>query len=373
MNTSRGLSTLLIGLALFSMFFGSGNLIFPLYIGQMAQGSAFFGSIGFLLTGVALPLLGVIAMVVFKGNYEKFFSVFGERLGFLFIALLLTVWIPLGSSPRCITLAYGSIASYLPMPSLWIFSLIYCLLIAAVVIKRSRMIDILGYVLTPLLLLSLGFVLGYGLWYSDAPSAAPSALATTWQGVQEGYNTMDLIAAFFFSASIIDILRQSSKGKGNPVRITLKACLVAMALLGTIYMGMIYLAARHADILVSVPREQLLSQLSYIIMGPQLGVVTAIAVSLACFTTSIALVVVYQDFLNRDVFKSQANNRYSLPLTLVITFGMSITGLEGITAFTAPILKIFYPVLVLMIIFQLVCPFFSKKPREQKLALAEKE
>ena len=152
MSQTQKHSSLVIGLALFSMFFGSGNLIYPLFIGKIAEQSWVSAALGFCCTGVLFPFLGVIAMVLYKGSYSEFFNLFGKRFGFLLTLAILTVWIPLGSAPRCVILSYSSMKANLAMPPLWLFSAFYCLLLYFVVRNKSRMLDILGYVLTPTLL-----------------------------------------------------------------------------------------------------------------------------------------------------------------------------------------------------------------------------
>src|SRR3990167_2898383 len=93
MEIKKKNSSLVIGLALFAMFFGSGNLIYPLFVGTNSSGNTFYSILGFLLSAVALPFLGVIAMVLFKGDYTDFFSILGKKFGFLFSFILLTIWI----------------------------------------------------------------------------------------------------------------------------------------------------------------------------------------------------------------------------------------------------------------------------------------
>ena len=149
-------SFLMIGLALFSMFFGSGNLTFPLYIGQTAHSQWVKGLIGFLLSAVLLPFLGVLAMVIKKSNIKDFF----KNSKFL-IPILLTTWIPLGSGPRCISVAYAGVNIYFPNFPLWLFGIFYSILIFLFIKNKKKLLDLLGYVLTPLLLLySMNLSLG---------------------------------------------------------------------------------------------------------------------------------------------------------------------------------------------------------------------
>lgn len=360
MSASRRLSPLVVGLALFSMFFGSGNLIFPLFMGQIAEGQWLLATLGFVLMGVLVPFSGVVAMVLYEGNYGKFFGILGERGGLLFSLILLTVWIPLGSGPRCAILAYAGLKSYLTLPPLWVFSLIYTALIYWIVARRSRMLDILGRYLTPALLLCLGLIVGYGVW--GAPSLGDSDLssgALVLRGILEGYNTMDLIAAFFFSASIISMIQKARGDSANSLRFAFRSCMIGMSVLAVVYLGLIYVAAAHAKSLVGIPKDQLLSELAKLLLGPRLGIISSLAIALACLSTSVALVNVYSEFLQK-MDSQKMNRQRSLLFTLGISFIMSIFGLQGVTAITSPLLQIFYPSLILLILWNTRLVFRQK-------------
>lgn len=364
---NKKFSFIFIGLALFSMFFGAGNLIYPLFVGQLAQDQSILASLGFLITAVAVPFLGIIAMIVYEGDYTKFFQCLGNRFGSILIAVLLTIWIPLGSAPRCIALAFSSMSTYADVMPLWLFSIIYCGVIYFVIGTKGRMLDILGYFLTPLLLLCLGMIIVKGVNVSDV-FALPTAEGAEHfvRGLTEGYNTMDLIASFFFSASIIEILRNASHEKIRPLQITLKACIVGVSLLAIVYISLIALAGAHFQILAEIPKDQMLAHIAKTVLGPRLGVVAVAAIFLACFTTTIALVVVYSDYLNKTLFKWHPSDVWAKVSTLLITFVISLTGLAGITKITAPLLEIFYPFLILMIVGNLAFIGYKKYAVAQK-------
>ncbi|MBA3603445.1 MAG: branched-chain amino acid transport system II carrier protein [Parachlamydiaceae bacterium] len=368
-------SFIIIGFALFSMFFGSGNLIFPLFLGQIAEGQWIFASLGFFVTAVLLPLLGILAMVVYKGDYGTFFSCcLGKKLGFLAALILLTVWIPLGSGPRCVALAYASMIPYTETTlSVCLFSGLYCIATFFMVYKKSRILDLLGYILTPLLLVCLFLIISKGVNFDAlTPDAISSqtAIPLFVRGVTEGYNTMDLIAAFFFSASTIEILRQSSLSESLCLSKTLKASLVAALLLAIIYIGLICLSASHEEPLSHVPKEQLLVQIAKNVLGHQLGMLSAFTVLLACFTTSVALTTVFADFIANKIFKDSRQYLKALMITQVITFGISITGLKGVTAITGPVLTIFYPALMIMIVINIGRKWM---PQRNEIAVAPLE
>ena len=364
MKHSKNISYLVVGLALFSMFFGGGNLIFPLFVGQLAQDQWIFATCGFILTAVLVPFLGAITMVIYKGNYTRFFSCLGNRGGFLLAFLLLGVWIPLGSAPRCITLAFSSLAKHFTMPALWLFSIGYCLLVGWISTKRSRMLDILGYILTPALLLCIAVIVFMGLKNASGLELSSfSGSEMLVRGMKEGYNTMDLIASFFFTSSIISILKKEDENENKILKTMLHSSVIGVLLLGIVYVGLILTAAQHAPHLAGVPKVQLLVHVANTSLGADWGVVAALAVTLACFTTSVALASVYIDFLKEQVFKGR--QWVSLAVTLVVTFVMSIFGLEGISFVTEPVLQIFYPLLFILIVWNVGKELLFKQVKQE--------
>lgn len=366
MVQSKNLSSFVIGLALFAMFFGSGNLIFPLFVGQVSTGDWIISSFGFFATAVLIPFLGVIAMVAYRGDYIKFFENLGKPWGFLFTFFLLFVWIPLGSGPRCISLGYSSITTFIEnFPPLWAFSLLWCIAVYFIICKKSRMINILGYYLTPLLLACLAIIFIKGIDFSRlTPTSSNQSLSMLTFGMKEGYNTMDLIAAFFFSASIIGIIRKKAATEKKALSKALKSGLIGMAILGAVYLFLIALGASHAEALVSVPKDKLLVTIAKNVLGPTLGIISAIAVCLACLTTSVALVAVFAEYLAENIFKDAKKFNLSIFFTLASCFAMSLTGLEGITFVTQPMLQIFYPTLIILMGFIAIRSFIKAKKKE---------
>lgn len=351
-----------VGLALFAMFFGSGNLIFPLYLAQVTGGDWLWAFAGFAATAVVMPLLAVFAIVLYKGDYVHFFSHLGKIPALLIPLALLTVWIPLGSGPRCTALAYASMLPYVESPiPLWAFSIMYSVGVFWMVWRKSAILDILGFVLTPLLLVSLALIIFQGVSFSALDATFNAKGDVVLRGLMEGYNTMDLIAAFFFSASIVKMLQSNNEDESKSLSTTLKASFVAAGLLGIVYFGLICLSVSHSAMLQSVPKEQLFVQVAKMVLGSQLGIVAAIAVFSACLTTSMALASVYAEFLADRLFGDSSKYHLCLIGTQVITFAMSITGLEGITFVTEPLLQILYPFLLVLIVYNLGRKFFVKE------------
>ena len=339
-----------LGLALFSMFFGSGNLIFPLAIGLNGGDQWTWGAAGFLLSGALLPFLGTLTMVLYRGDYKKFFLTLGRRGGFLFTALLLGAWIPFGSGARCVVLSYANIQSYLGGVPLWLYSLVYCSIVCLISMRRSRALDILGYFLTPLLLLSLGTVIYLGVTNSPGYMATSLSKSSIFlDGLVEGYQTQDLMASFFFASAIMHIIARSTDSAEKPVQIVCYASIVGISLLGIVYVGLIMLAASSGNILVGVPKDALLATLVTALLPKKLAFIGSSAVALACMTTSIALTLVFAEFIQHSIFKERISAKTAILLTVGITFGVSLLGFDGIASIISLAMQIFYPALILLI------------------------
>lgn len=146
------------------MFFGAGNVVFPLFIGQTAKSQIFFAVFGLLLTAVAVPFIGLLSMTLFDGKYRDFFCRLGSFPGYILEVMILLIIGPFGALPRCIVLAESSLHVYLPFLSLPSFSIIACIVIFFCAWQRSFLLDILGYVLTPILLFLLFLIIGIGFF-----------------------------------------------------------------------------------------------------------------------------------------------------------------------------------------------------------------
>src|SRR6185436_12626321 len=152
---TRASSIITTGLALFSMFFGAGNLVFPLLIGKAVGDNVWLAISGLGLTAVIVPFLGLAAMVLFQANYQRFFGRVGKVPGMLLLLILQLILGPFGVIPRLVTLMYATAKPYFgDMPLMW-FSILMGVLIFGCSFKRERLIGFLGAILTPLLLLSL--------------------------------------------------------------------------------------------------------------------------------------------------------------------------------------------------------------------------
>lgn len=349
-----------IGLAMFSMFFGAGNIIYPLAIGQYAGDKNFFAMIGLLITAAIMPIAGVIAMILFDGNERRFFGRLGRIPGFLLAILIISLLGPLGSTPRCIALSYTTLKSAFLNISPVLFSAISCGIIFLFSFKKNSLLTLLGWILTPVLIGSLILIILLGIFTGpSAPIIDQSNFHMFLHGLSEGYNTMDLLAAFFFSATIVNVLKKNLKEKKgfqqqNLLGITLKGSLIGMMLLAAIYVGFSYIASFHANELIGKGKDELLAAMTLKIAGGYGGILVCITISLACLTTAIALVSAFADFFQREVFKGKVSYPIILAATLLITFFISTFEFSGISAFLWPILQVCYPGLIILTIVNII-------------------
>ncbi len=363
-------TTIATGLAMFSMFFGAGNVVFPLGIGKLALDKNFFAIVGLLITAIGVPFMGLISMTLFHGDYQKFFQRIGVVPGFLFAFFIMGLIGPFGALPRTVALSYSTTNLFYPGLPIELFCFISCIIIFLFSYKRNRIVDILGYILTPFLLISLGIIIVRGFMME------PEVMKTTelsefnlfLRGLTEGYQTMDLLAALFFSSVVIECLNQSPKAEEEPVNQkavifeALKASVIAASLLSAIYIGFSYVASLHSSAFPDASTDQLLGLISLKMLGSNAGIVACTAVALACLTTAIALATVFAEFLHKDITQNRLGYIPSLLITMVITFFASTLNFNGIVSYLGPILEVCYPALIVLSLVNLFYKLHHFKP-----------
>lgn len=214
--------------------------------------------------------------------------------------------------------------------------------------------DILGNILTPFLLLSLGIIIVKGFIYSDAAvELHDSSLAVFFAGLKEGYQTMDLLGAFFFSSVIIVGLKSHFQDDGlspnkHLMPVTLWSILVGGILLSLVYIGFSFVSSFNSVALAGIPQDQMLGALAIQILGPSAGIVASLAVALACLTTAIALASVSAEYIHEDLSLNQIPYLFGLIITLIISYFISTLNFTGIVKILGPILEICYPALILL-------------------------
>jgi len=354
-NKSLVVST---GFAMFSMFFGSGNLVFPLTAGKLAEGHFALASLGFLLTGVLVPFLGVFAMFLYRGDVRSFFNSLGKGATFWFPLFALSIMGPFGVLARCITVAHGTFCLLFSGVSLPVFSVGMCASIFLITLNKGRIMSTLGTYLTPILLLSLGAIVTLGLWNGSFPVTHEAVQWSSFQtGFLQGYQTMDLLAAFFFSTFILQHLEKKSGQNHNQselIRIFVKAAVIGAGLLSFTYVALVALGTIYGEALNGVPPEQMFGAVAEIALGPYAAPILCVAVILACYTTAIVLTSLFADFLKQEVLKDKIPNYAAIIVTLLIAFTVSTFEFAGIARFLGPVLEVIYPALITLTVLNIV-------------------
>jgi LIVCS family branched-chain amino acid:cation transporter len=337
------------GFALFAMFFGSGNLVFPIAVGQLSEGRYLLAALGILITGVMVPFLGVLGMMMYQGDIQRFFRFFGKTGIFWFSFLALALMGPFGVLARCLTVAHGAVQLILPSSSLLITSLAISVIVYLLTVNKTKIVSVLGIWLTPLLLLAIGAIAFFGL--KDGVSFSlenSSGWGALKNGFFQGYQTMDLLAAFFFSTFVIRHLQTNSEG--DSLKIFLKSSMLGAGILGLVYLALVVLGWAYAPILAHTPPQEMLGRIALSALGNFAAPCVCVAVVFACLTTAIALASLFADFLRTEVCRGKIGNKTSLAITLAIGVLVSTLEFSGIAKFLGPLLEMVYPALIALTI-----------------------
>ncbi len=356
------------GFAMFSMFFGSGNLVFPVQIGIEAQSSFLFSILGFVLTGVCLPFLGLVGIMQFEGDRHRYFSILTPIPAFLLTLLMLGLMGPLGIIPRCASVSFGGFISLFPSTPLWGFNAAFILVIAALIWQRNRIVEIIGVYLTPIKLGSFILLILIGLLFANSTlQEGPAALYCLTQGVEKGYQTMDLVASFFFGSAIYEYIRSHisqdlplEQKKSHLLSLGIKASMVGGSLLAVCYVGLVILGAKYAPMLVGIKPESYLMVIAKETLGHYAVAFVAMTLIVSCLATATITASIFADFMQEDVTRNKVNRKIAVIFTLALAYSLSLLGFEGICNFLGSILEWVYPFLMLFALYQMVYYFRTR-------------
>ena len=236
-----------IGLMLFALFFGAGNLIFPAALGQQAGENVWWAIFGFIITGVGLPLLGVMAMG-YSGSKDV--QALAGRVhpvyGFIYTVLLYLSIGPAFAIPRTGTVSYEiAVRPFLSgggsEVAQGIFLIIFFAVTLWLAITPAKLVDRIGKVLTPLLLLTICILIFKSLVtpmgdYMPPTEAYATPGVAVLQGFLDGYNTLDALASLVFAILVVQFVTLSgASSKEQITAATFKAGIIAVACLGFVY------------------------------------------------------------------------------------------------------------------------------------------
>ncbi len=353
--------TLVIGFALFAMFFGAGNVLLPPFIGLKTGSSYYMSIIGFVLTGVGLPLLTLLVIFYIDGKYEKLFEPLGKNFSkFLMVAAFLTIGPAIGIPRTAATTFEIGMKPFFPSLSPIVGSIIFFLINLFFVMKKSNVLDKIGKLLTPTLLVTIVVLIIKGIISPIASTSAGVSPDAFSQGFLEGYNTVDAVAAVIFAGLVWKSLGQTISDKEVLKKTSIKAAFIAALGLSAIYSGFIYLGAT-SNAPIDIERTALLNLITKSLLGNYGVALLSIIVSLACLTTSIGLIVSVSSYFE-EVLSYKVKYNVVVLVVISISYVISQLGVDKIINYALPILLVFYPLLITVLFLTLskASPVVSK-------------
>jgi len=350
------------------MFFGAGNLIFPLVIGKSSGTETLSAISGLAISAVVFPFLGLMAVMLYQGDMHKFLERLGKWPAFFILLILQLAQGPLCIS-RLFTLMHASLKAFIPWAPLSLSTFLIAAFVFFLTYKPQRIVTLLGALLTPFLLISLTLLVFVGHFdVGDLPFATEGATFHFLKGLKGGYLTMDLIGALFFAGLVLPSLSRNVEGKASEEakkeikKRMIKASFFAASLLTLAYIGLCSLAAHHSLIFSSdVAPEDYLQAIAEHVFGPFGSYIAGAAVFLACLTTAISLAAVFAAYLQKDIFKEKISSGRSLALTVGSAAAIGNLGFSGVIQLIGPLLEIVYPALALLCILNIVHSFYTVK------------
>ena len=346
---------LVIGFALFSMFFGAGNVIFPPYLGLSSGPEWLAGFASYFLADIGLALLAMFA-ILRRGSPEGITARLGRVPSTALMCVIVLCIGPMLAIPRTAATTYETslsplVAGFSPV----LFSALFFLLILLLCVRETAVVDIVGKILTPALLIGLLVLIAVGILDPIGPvGKAPLVENVAATGIEAGYQTMDVLAAIVFGYVIL----KSAREKGHTdsaaqLRVVSGASAVAGAGLLVVYLGLTYLGATTARFFnLTVDRTYLVVSIVRNLLGDWGIILFSVVVALACVTTAVGLVSACADY-----FSGLSGGRVPYPVLVcaicVFSAVVSNFGLNEIIAIASPILSVVYPPTLVLIVLAL--------------------
>lgn len=349
--------TWFVGLMLFALFFGAGNLIYPPFLGMEAGTSFWVAISGFIITGVGLPILAIVAIANVTGGAEGLANRVHPVFGFLFVTMVYLAIGPFFAIPRAAAVAYEmGIRSFVQGGSmealaLLFFTIVFFAIVYAVSLNPSKIVDRVGKWLTPALLLAIAALVIASFFNLDAPALPVSekySSAPFFSGFIEGYLTMDTIAALAFGIIVITAFKEKGiTDQRQLVKHSLTAGIIAGFGLTFVYVAVGWMGVKMASIGSYENGSQILSSVAELLFGPSGKLLLGLIVLLACLTTSVGLTIACSQYFTKQTTKIS----YKAIVTVIVLFSFFVSnlGLNQIITMSVPVLVIVYPITIVLV------------------------
>lgn len=354
--------TIIVASTLFGMFFGAGNLIFPVHLGQMAGSNSWPAIIGFVVTAVGIPILAVAA--IGNTHSDDLLHLSGKVSGWygvLFTAILYLTIGPFFAIPRCATVSFTTgIAPMISESAFRIGQLVFTFIFFAVVLffslKPSGITIWIGRIINPIFLAFLAVLvivamINPGAAVSEVQPEEAYQSGAFFNGFVEGYGTMDAIAGLAFGIVIIRVVRDMGvTDDGDVAKATLKSGICTGILMAVIYILTILMGAQSRGLFETSDNGAIaLTQISSHYLGGLGSFVLAITITFACLKTALGLVTSCSEMFVVMFPKSLSYRGWAIAFTL-FSFAVSNVGLTAIINYAVPVLMLLYPLVITLVV-----------------------
>ena len=364
---------LFIGSMLFGLFFGAGNLIFPLHLGQMAGANVLLANLGFLITAIGLPFLGIIAIGISKTNgVFEISSRVSKIYAYIFTIGLYLVIGPFFALPRLATTSYEIAFSPFVSPSsgkwiLPVFSMLFFIVAWFFARKPSKILDYIGKFLNPVFLILLGIVVVLALIHpmgsiSHAPISPDYNKSVLLKGFIDGYNTLDALASLAFGIIIVTTIKKLGITNPNDIaKETVKSGAISIIGMGVIYTLLAVMGTMSlGEFKVSENGGIALAQIAQHYLGDFGIIVLSLIIIVACLKTAIGLITAFSETFT-ELFP-KTNYIVLATMVSVLAFIFANVGLTKIIMYSLPVLMFIYPLAITLILLTLVSHLFNNSP-----------
>lgn len=337
--------SIILGLSLFSIIFGAGNIIFSTYVGAYSGTKWPLSLIFFLIGDVFLVGLGLYAFIKNDNDEEKVFNKIGDIPLKILRVFMLACLGPLIAIPRTCAVSF----EMLNFNNMIIFSIIYFILVFVFSFKSTSVIDTLGKYLTPILIIFICIFLLIGVNASKGPLVTNvSNLDSIKEGLNMGYQTLDLLCVSSLSMMMYTYLKKTNYKKMQRKKILVTSSIIAILCLIIVYVGLIFIGASFGKN-INANQGALLKEISNSVLNDK-GIILNVAVLLASFTTGVGLTSAVAT--NYEKLTKLSYKTWVIIITLVSLFIANL-GLEKIINIASPILNIIYPIVIILIVFSI--------------------
>ena len=351
MSRKKIIDIIICGFALFAIFFGAGNLIFPPYLGVISGNNWGIANIAFLLSDPLLPILGVIVTALLGGQATDLGKRVSKHFSIIIGAISIILIGPLFAVPRTGATTHEIfVQSFVPSAPQWITSLIFFGLTLYIAIHSHTVIDAIGKYLTPILLVILLLVFIAAVIQPNASFQTTTSTGLFSQSFKEGYQTMDALGAALMAGVVIsDLTRRGYTEKKEQHQMMFGVGIVSFILLALVYSSLTYAGATVSTVYDStVQRPALLIGLIEQLLGSFGKVAMGIAVSFACLTTSVGLITTCGHYFS-TLTNGKLEYKKIVVVSVVLSFLLSLLGVDALLQLAVPVLSAIYPMVIALI------------------------